>query len=332
MQNGAEELSIGSESQQPPPDPPQNWAEVRPLLRSIVRPATYASLLRPGEPIAMHQPISMFVHELVALDMPTARMTVTAAKIEEWGVSWNDVLAAGRENIAGLHPPGANVPGTEGAFFDADQSSYITSAILTPGWLASFARPDGPRPIAFMPTEDTLIIGNDGPEDGPKFFEMAEQMYCEADRPVSPEAFTVCAGQVVSFDKAGPHPLRGRAVRARACAAVCQYGEQADFLKHVYEEELIECFVAATKVFDAGYGKTSAAVWGEGVIYDLPEVDYVFFVNNDCHFAVPFSVVADVVGIMPSAGFFPPRYRVTGWPEPNVMEALRFHAVALPPG
>jgi len=51
--------------------------------------------------------------------------------------------------------------------------------------------------------------------------------------------------------------------------------------------------------------------------------------NNDGHFAVPFSVVVDVVGILPNAGFYPPRYRVNGWPEPEVMAALRFHAVEL---
>ena len=59
--------------------------------------------------------------------------------------------------------------------------------MLTPGWLAAFGRPEGPRPVAFVPTEDVLIIGSDDPEEGAKFFEVAEKMYCEADRPVSPE-------------------------------------------------------------------------------------------------------------------------------------------------
>jgi hypothetical protein len=308
---------------------PQTWAEVRPLLRSIVRPATYASLLKPGDAVAWRIPATNFLHELVAIDLPEVRLIVTVDNTTMWGVSDTDVFAAGRENVARMHPLSANEPG-EGTFLDADQSSYVTSAILTPGWLASFARPDGPRPVAFMPTEDILIIGNDDPHEGANFFDMAEKMYCESERNVSPEGFTVCAGQVMPFDKAGPHSLRRRAIQARACAAVRQYGEQAEFLKQLYQEELIESFVAATEALDIGHGKASAAVWGEGVIYDLPEVDYIFFINNDGHFAVPFSVVVDLVGIQPTPGFFPPRYRVTGWPEPALMAALRIHAVALP--
>ena len=152
-------------------------------------------------------------------------------------------------------------------------------------------------------------------------------MYCESDRHVSPEAFTVHGGLVVPFDKAGPHPLRDLALRARTCATVRQYGEQAAFLKQLYQVELIDVFVAETMNFDAGHGKRTGAVWGEGITTDLPEVDYICFVNNQTRFIVPFPVVVDVVGIQPFAGYFPPRYRVSGWPGPKLMDALRFHAL-----
>lgn len=185
---------------------PRTWAQARPLLRSILRPATYGSLVHAGQPLAWRQPLSTFLHELVAIDLPTSRVIVTANHVEDWAVSAVDVFVAARENIATMHPLDRNAPGTEGTFVDADQSSYIAAAILTPGWLASFARPDGPRPVAFVPTEDTLIICTDDPDEAPKYFETAEQMYCEAERRGSPEAFTVSAGQVVPFDKAGPHP------------------------------------------------------------------------------------------------------------------------------
>lgn len=101
-------------------------------------------------------------------------------------------------------------------------------------------------------------------------------------------------------------------------------------MNEVYEDAVIETYAAATKVIDTGHGLATLAVWAEGVIYELPEADYIVFANNDGHFTVPFSVVLDLVGILPTAGFFPPRYRVNGWPEPEVLHALRFHAVALP--
>jgi hypothetical protein len=313
-------------------DLPDNWADIRPLLRSILRPAVYGSLLKPGDMIPWRQISTSLLHELVAVDTPEARAIVTIKNTEDWGVTWADVIAAGRENVARLNPISANVPGTDGAFIDAGQSLYITSAILTPGWLASFQLPDGPRPVAFVPNEDTLIIGYDDLEEGPKYFEMAEKMYSASDRHVSPEAFTVHGDLVVPFDKAGPHPLRDLALRARTCATVRQYGEQAAFLKQLYQEELIDVFVAETMNFDAGHGKRTGAVWGEGITTDLPEVDYICFVNNQTRFIVPFPVVVDVVGIQPTAGYFPPRYRVSGWPGPKLMDALRFHALPSAPG
>ena len=93
---------------------------------------------------------------------------------------------------------------------------------------------------------------------------------------------------------------------------------------------MVAVYVAAAKIIDTGHGLASAAVWGDGVVYDLPEVDYLLFVNNDGErLVVPFSVVIDVVGIVPTPGVFPRRYRVSGWPEPALMDVLRLHAVSL---
>ena len=336
MHDSVEEVWVSAESlnpaRTPPPPPPDNWDDVRPLLRSIFRPATYGSLIRAGEPVAWRTTPTSLVHELVTVDMPESRAIVTMGNTEKWGVSWDDVMTAGRENIGGLHPLSLRMPGTEGVFVDEDQSSYITSAITTPGWLAAFVGAGGQRPLAFIPNEDTLIIGYDDPDEGAKYFEMAEQMYCESERHVSPQAFTVHGGLVVPFDKAGPHPLRDLALRARTCTAVRQYEEQAEFLKQIYQEELIDVFVAQTMTFDAGHGKRTGAVWGEGITTDLPEVDYICFVNNTTNFIVPFPVVVDVIGIQPIPGYFPPRYRVSGWPEPKLLDALRFHALPSAPG
>jgi len=302
------------------------------MLRSILRPATFAGLLTPGEPVAWRQPATPFVHELVAVDLPGGLTVVTTEHTERWGVSSAEVFLAGRENVAALHPVNRQDAGASGVFQGADHN-FIGSVILTPGWMASFTPPAGTHTIAFLPTEDTLIIGYDDPEQGEKYFETAEQLYRESDRPVSPQGFIECGGQVMPLDRCGPHPLRLRARWARSCEAERTYAEQSEFLNRVYRDELFTCYAAPAYVFDLGHGPVTAAAWGEGVTSDLPEVDYIFFVaTTGQNFGVPFSVVLDIVGILPNAGFFPPRYRVTGWPEQPVMDVLRSYAVALPTG
>jgi hypothetical protein len=307
--------------------PPQTWADARPLLRSVLRPATYAGLLKPGEPMSWRQPATAFVHELVELDLPESPTIVTMEHTQRWGVGSTDVFTAGRDNVAALHPIGAReVAG--GMMRDPDRRSYITSAILTPGWLASFPPPPGTRTIAFVPTEDTLIIGYDDPEDGAEYFEAAEQLYLESDRPVSPQAFIESEGQVLAFDKCGLHPLRPLALRARSVEAERVYTEQTEFLTRAYQAARFNCHAAPVHLVDVGDRTATATAWGPRGTSDLPEVDYIFFLGDDGErFVVPFSVVVDVIGLLPSAGYYPPRYRVTGWPAREALNVLRFHAL-----
>lgn len=310
--------------------PPATWDEARPLLRSVLRPASYAGLSKPGEPVVWRQPATALLHELVELDLSEAPIIVTTEHTERWGVSSAEVFAAGRANIAALHPPAAQELGAGGMFRDTDSRSYIGSAILTPGWLASFTPPPGTRTIAFMPTEDTLIVGHDDPEEGVQFFETAEQLYRDSNHPVSPQAFIESGGQVVSFDNCGPHALRGLALRARSYETERVYNEQAEFLSRMYQDQRVACHAAPTYLVDVGERTATAAAWSQSVVADLPAVDYVFFIGSAGErFVVAFPVVVDIVGLLPSAGFYPVRYRVTGWPQRDVLDLLKFHALPI---
>lgn len=306
------------------------WAQARPLLRSVLRPASFAGSGKPGEPVAWRTPVTSLLHELVELDLPEAPTIVTTEHTDRWGVSSAEVFAAGRANIAALHPVVTQEVGAGGIFRDTDCRSYIGSAVLTPGWLAAFTPPPGTRTIAFIPTEDTLIVGYDDPEHGAQFFEAAEQLYCDSEHPVSPQAFIECAGQVVSFDNCGLHPLRGRALRARSYESERVHNEQAEFLTRMYQDQQVVCHVAPVHLVDVGERTSTATVWSQGVVADLPAVDYVFFAGSAGErFAVAFPVVVNIVGLLPSSGFFPPRYRVTDWPQPDVLDLLQFHALPI---
>lgn len=309
---------------------PATWAQASPLLRSVLRPATFAWSGKPSEPVAWRTPATSLLHELVELDLPEAPTIVTTEHTERWGVSSAELFAAGRANIAAVHPVVTQDVGAGGMFRDTDVRSYIGSAVLTPGWLAAFTPPPGTRTIAFMPTEDTLIVGYDDPEHGVYFFETAEQLYRDSDHPVSPQAFIECDGQVVSFDNCGLHPLRALALRARSYESERVYNEQAEFLTRMYQDQRYACHVAATHLVDVGERTATATVWSQGAVADLPAVDYVFFSGSAGErFAVPFPVVVDIVGLLPSSGFHPARYRVTGWPQPDVLDLLQFHALPI---
>lgn len=306
---------------------PRTWAEAGPLLRSVLRAAPYSGLIRSDQGVPWVRPLFEFVHELVVLDLPCGPMLVMQHDTRAWGVTAEQLFAVARGNLAKRFP----VPTREQrASVQLDEHDYPDVAVLSPGWLASFAEPDGPRPLAFLPGDGKLVLGHDDPESARWFYEFADGIYRRVQRPLTPQGFTVDGdGQVVPFDEAGPHPSRRSAITARTVAACAQYATQCAWLEQLYRLAGIDVYVARASGLKTPEGPVSCTIWGDYRTYELPEVDYVFFLEGATgdRFLVPFSVVADLTGIRPTPGFFPPRYRVFGWPDADVIAALRRHAV-----
>jgi hypothetical protein len=76
----------------------------------------------------------------------------------------------------------------------------------------------------------------------------------------------------------------------------------------------------------------SIAVWAEDGDALLPQADVVAFppdtpADGVTPLTVPFDVVAREASLVPEPDYNPPRYRVTRWPDENVMAHLLAHAV-----
>lgn len=306
---------------------PTTWAEAGPLLRPVLRTAPYGGLIRSDHGVPWVRPLFDFVHELVVLDLPSAPVVVMQHDSKAWGVTADQLFSAARGNVAKKWP----VPSRgQRASAQLDEHDFPDVAVLSPGWLASFAEPGGPRPLAFLPGDGKLVLGHDEPESARWCYEFADGSYRRAQRPLTPQGFTVDDdGQVIPFEQAGPHPSRRSAITARTVAACAQYGVQSDWLEQLYRLAGVDIYVARASGLKTPEGPVSCTIWGDYRTYELPHVDYVFFLEGATgeRFLVPFSVVVDLAGIRPTPGFFPPRYRVFGWPEPEVVAALRRHAV-----
>lgn len=312
---------------------PADWADAQPLLRPVLRPQSYVNSLTSGGAQPWSRTIWPLVNEMVVVDLPDARATVTLRETDRWGISAEQAFAAARANLAARRA--TLTPGESVMLNDADGSTYVDSMILVDGFLTSPSAPDAPRPLVFFPGDGMLLVCTDSPDTAPQFFDAAENMYLEADRPISPQGYTVAGGTIVACDQAGPHPLRGLALRARALLTSQEYEAQTELLRAKYESELLPQYVGSAQVIQTPWGPRTTAVWGEGIPWELPQTDYLTFAAGDPSavsdsFTVPFSTVLDLVGIAPIAGLTPARYRADAWPAPELVMALKAHAIDLP--
>lgn len=317
----------------PAPTPPMDWAEAQPLLRPVLRPQSYVNQLVNTGALPWVRPVFPFINEMVVVDLPTVRAMVTPAETDAWGISGDQAFAAARANLSAHQQ--VLQPGEKFLLKDADGGTYVDSMILATGWVGSLAVADGPRPLVFFPGDGVLLLGTDAPDNAADLFEVAEQMYLEADQPISPQGYTIEGSVIVPFDQAGPHPLRDLALRARTLLATKEYSHQTEFLREHYERELFPQSIGEAKMIETAWGRRTTAVWGQGISWELPQTDYVtFFVGDPSDvfdkFTVPFPTVVDAVGILSVAGINPVRYRANEWPTAEMLATLKAHAIDLP--
>lgn len=318
--------------------PPASWAQVQPLLRSVLRPTSFTAAVTADDDRPWIRPLWPFVHELAVVDTGDARAVVTEADTARWGVPGEQMFAVARGNIAARYPPQPQ-PQRIG-HLRGDGHSYCDSAVLVPGWLDSFAVGSagaGSRPLVFFPGDEVLLVCTDAAEVAPGFFAVAERLYRQAAVPISPQGYTIVGSMIVGLDRAGAAApggpaLRGHAVRARSVLAEAEYLVQAGRLQRYFAERGIDTRADAVQVIETPRGSCTMTVWTPGAPQLLPVADYLTLVSADHtdHFTVPFPVFVDVLGLVADPDLLPRRYPVAQWPPGEVLEVLRAHAVALP--
>ncbi|WP_117210622.1 hypothetical protein [Allorhizocola rhizosphaerae] len=300
------------------PPVPQDWVGVKPLLRTVLRVATYGLGAPDSARPLLWRPALPYLIELVGIDMPTALAYVTLDKLDEWGVTAFDVYDAARANLAELDRDREMQTPDQPALirFVDDGNGYFISRLMLPGWLASLAPHVGGTPVAFIPDNHTVLVGSDDPGLLEQLFPLAEEEYRQASRPLSPVGYTVdlSSGAVVPYT-AGPS-----ARRACALLASGEYQSESEFLMR--DEDV---YVANLLVAESPHsGVFTVASWARDVDTLLPRADYVAFSSEqDSPWFVPFDVAMAEAGLQPESPLRLERFRARQWPAPEVMQRLR---------
>ena len=313
------------------PPLPQTWAAALPLLRPVLRPATFGQ----GQDLAKRTPVTRpalpYLAELVVMDTPESMAYVTANMLATWGVNADDMFAAARANLA--EPAMRTLDGDKPAqpsliqFVD-NGDDYFGSLPLVDGWLAGMGAQLGVRPLVFIPDHNGLLLTGDATAKALNaLLKLAADKYREAVRPLSPLPYTVNEdGDVVSYEVPEDHPAWLALRHNEVILAVNVYGHQAERLRTQYERDGIDVFVASLLSFRSPSGTDfTIATWTDGISSSLPQAHYVSFpgAGDDDSFYVPWQAVATELNLTAEDGTNPPRFRVEGWPDQEVMDRLR---------
>lgn len=299
---------------------PRDWATVRPLLRPVLRPATY--LIDASTP-RLRRPVFPFVDEFVAVEHSETLGFPDTSVLADWGVSAAEVFDIARRNLVEQVSP-MELPDDGVAKIVPDNGNYLPSWLLLSGWLAASTKRFRYPPVVFIPDQRTLLVVPGDPDLVSSVYETVEEDYREAAYPLSPQGYTFDQfGRVVPVDVLADSPHRMPAQRARALLADTEYDIQRDWLSQHYEDEAEPLYVSALRVVEQAGELQTVTVWGQDVQCALPEADALVFACDDGRsLQVPFGTAVEMTGIAPIPGLRPRRYRTNNWPDDAVLDQL----------
>jgi hypothetical protein len=281
------------------PGLPGTWAEVRPLLRPVLRGATPAPTAEVSTPLC--RPALPYLAEYVVVDQPDTMTYVAGDQLTVWGVDADAVFAAARANLSGAVLQGVATEPVVVQFVD-DGNSYWTSHLLLPGWLARLADQVGGVPVAFAPERGTLIVAADGSAHLGAVFGRCEQAFETSPRALTPMAYVSDEqGRTVPYAAPSGHPLHGCVQRAEAVLAVAEYSRQA----RVLGDDAAPLQVIGSE----RDGWRTRAVWVRDAPTWLPLADEVRMGER----IVPWAELRGVLAPVPELN--PPRWGAANWPD-----------------
>ncbi|GIE75657.1 hypothetical protein Aph02nite_16070 [Actinoplanes philippinensis] len=315
------------------PMPEDSWDSVRPKLRPVLRPVTFGAAGPAGMRPPLSRPAMPFLRELVVIDAPDAMAYILPDRIEEWGISADEVFEVAHANLAAIARDSLEREWRGGAVSMLDDGDgYFTSLLLSPGWLAEVGERMGSPVIAFAPDNNTLLV-TPLPETGiEQIYAVVEHSFGEAIRYLTPVGYVAGPeGRAVQYFPPPGHPHHTVARRAAAVLALTEYSNQTEWLSAQYTKAGVDTHIGALIAVEPPGGGPAVTIttWTAGVSALLPRADVIAFAHPDggVEFRVPWQIAEERAGLTPEPLLAPPRYRVDGWPAPDTLAELREHGV-----
>jgi hypothetical protein len=184
--------------------------------------------------------------------------------------------------------------------------------------------------VALAPSRDTMrLVSLQDRHALRHHLDWAISTYQAAPRPLSPVAYQLFEGRLAPWVPPSDHPCRPVVERAGHLLAAEEYGQQQRALTALFAKTGENVFVAEYKLMDEpGLPMRSWAAWVRQVTVGLlPRTDHLALADAETKTSL-WVRWEDAERLAPTAlriepGYFPPRWRVSGWPQGVELEQLR---------
>lgn len=254
----------------------------------------------------------------VVLDSPTAMMMLNQSHVNDWGVSFDEVFDAALANLDTATEEAKWGQVEDDTYASLWNDDYDVSRILLPKVID--ALDVAGDPVVFVPNRNRLIVtGSDDPAGLAAAMSLTEE---ELDQPAQVSAIPLVRrdGAWTDLELPTGHPAAPGLDRLRAIDRSLAYGATTPIIQSVLGEE---AFVANSILAERDGVITSAATWIDGPCL-IPETDRImFFRNEQENWLVGWDDVGATVGhLMTTTDFYPPRYRIEGFPTPEQLASM----------
>jgi hypothetical protein len=272
----------------------------------------------PTVPLGEHLLVS------VAFDWPEATQSVNREDLERWGVTIDEALEAGKENLEATMKGYARIGEHLAAFMPGD--SYDACRVLLVDRIRDMGMKG--RPVAMVPNRKlAYVTGEDDPEGLAMMADLAAEPLADP-YGLSGVPLVLDGDTWVDWMPPPGHPSH-RAFRDLEVKTLGpMYQAQEELLNRLHERDGVGVFVAsfsAVEKPDNG-GLVSYCVWGNGVDALLPVTQKIIFFRElgERPAAIgEFDRVREVAGdLMEPTDHYPPRYRVRESPDEAALAAI----------
>lgn len=314
---------------------PANFAEARAHLMPVIRSRSQGDYLRL---LALQQPPRPALADawraldddaliLLAHDTESAMATIGQATLAQWGVTFEQALAAAMDNLRARTEHRFQALG-DGLLMGEWHDAYDSSRLLLPDLL--YRACQGGEPLVMIPTRGRFLLASSHNVAGQlRMIALADKLMQDEGRHVSPAMYGVRDGKIVACQPEDGEVAAALA-RLQAMLRAHHYGEQKQEWDQLNERLGEDVFVATCMLFQAREreGVVSLATWTRGVDTLLPRTDIVAMVVPDEHggdSATKMLAWADALAIggelMQEVECYPVRYRARGFPSPQALAA-----------
>jgi hypothetical protein len=306
-------------------DQPRSFIEASERLfpgvrdRATIESTRWMAEMGGSAPVAIpHRPLGASVLAAVVLDSPTTMMLINDGHLDDWGVTFDEVFDAAIANLDRATERAAWGRMGTGTYASMWNDDYDVSRILLPKVIDALEISGDP--VAFVPHRNRLIVT--GSDDHNGLAVAMSRTEGELDQPSQVSAVPLVRrnGSWTDFELPEGHPASAGLARLKAIDRSLSYDATTALIQSVLGDEV---YVANSILAEREGVITSACTWIEAPCI-IPETDRVmFFRSQEENWLVGWDDVVSSIGdLMTPTDFYPPRFRVEGFPTADQLASM----------